>query len=74
MSDKEKEKYKELANKTSATSSAPKKYTTQGVPIDFVKNAENEKRAYELKMFENISRTVRNMVASNEIKLTILFV
>lgn len=61
MSDKEKAKYREQAKETSA-----QKYTSQGIPIDYIKKMEDEQRAYEHNMIENIRTTIQNMATGEK--------
>lgn len=60
MNDTAREKYRAKARQGSQR----KKYTTLGIPIDYIQKIEEEKKAYEQKMFETIARTVQAMVAS----------
>lgn len=42
------------------------KYTTYGIPIDYIEKVEEEMKLYERKMFENITNTVTSMAAGNK--------
>lgn len=63
MSDGERQKYRMMA-KSGAGGAV--KYTTYGVPINYIAKVEEEAKLYERKMFEEITNVVSSMAAGNK--------
>lgn len=65
MDEQQRKKYQKKAPTSTAPATA-RKYTTLGVPINFITNAEEEIKQYEIKMFKDITNTVNTMAAGKQ--------